>query len=533
MLAIEHEFRFSQKILIVMSARVEQFYSFYYALPLSESEYEITVLLQSELSYRISDERFSLLQTAISPICGETLEESIKIQLAEGYDSVVILYNNRDGHGYEAIDRLAMGIKAKNRYVFDIDGSFFAFNEDYLGYKAVEMPKKRRKDLDKALKIADSIQVMPIEGDDNVKPTIIFLTTQGFNLPAARVRCFFLSEELNKLGWQTEVLSTVTHLGYGEEWELSLSDKMAINRHLGELLTSKGKVVIYMQRLDYQAWIVKKLYEEDDIPFIFDYDDWDLQYFPLKELFSDEFSNGEQLLRYFIANSRLNVLSSRYLEQYFSKISPNVLYLPTGVYRANFISQKSGSREVQPGKRVVISWLGTVMRLSNMRDLIFTIQAFNKLSPNYPEAVLEILASGRYLKRVKGFSQGNERIIFKGWCKPDEVVDYLRTVDIGLLPLVDRSPFNQSKSPTKLFEYMYLGRAVLASEVGEACAVVKDSINGMLFRDEEEFAVKLGQLIEQPQLRASMGRAAQATIEAEYTLDQLASNLAKKLDEVL
>ncbi len=535
MLDFDNEFNQPEKILVILSARLNQFYSFYYELPLALENYQISVLCQKRAADSIPEASINKFITKDAEISLDNLEPEIKGNLLKAeYGSLVILYNNREGSGYDQVDKLAGTLKAGNKYVYDIDGRLFKFDDDFLHRKNVIRPAQHREDVRKAQKTASELikkitSSISSQQTKPEKPRIIFLTAQGFDLPAARVRCFFLAEELAKLGWQTETISLVTHLGFPEEWDQNLSEKMTANSRLVDILSTKSNYILYLQRLDYHAWVVKELFEKRGLPFIFDYDDWDLDFLPLPEIFKPHFPDGESLLKFFIQNSLLNVVSSKYLENHFRKTVDETLYLPTGVATSNF----NAHSPTTAGDTIKISWLGTVMRLSNLNDLIFSLNAFQKISVQYPQTVLEILASGRYLKRARSFARDNQQIKFRGWTAPGEVAGYLGTIDIGLLPLIENNPFNRSKSPTKLFEYMCLGKAVLASAVGEANYIIEDGVNGFLFQDEGEFIDKLKILIEDNGLRKKMGLNARATIIDKYTLAKQAKKLSDKLESRL
>jgi glycosyltransferase involved in cell wall biosynthesis len=116
-----------------------------------------------------------------------------------------------------------------------------------------------------------------------------------------------------------------------------------------------------------------------------------------------------------------------------------------------------------------------------------------------------------------------------GWIPPDEIPDYLSHIDIGLLPLVQDTKFNKSKSPTKLFEYMAMAKPTVSSNIGEAAEIIQDGENGFLAKDKEEFIKKMQILIEDSTLRQEMGDKACKTIENNYSLKVL----GKRLYEIL
>jgi glycosyltransferase involved in cell wall biosynthesis len=78
----------------------------------------------------------------------------------------------------------------------------------------------------------------------------------------------------------------------------------------------------------------------------------------------------------------------------------------------------------------------------------------------------------------------------------------LRGCDVALLPLSD-TLFNRCKSDIKFLECSAHGVAVLASPVVYGASVL-DGETGLLFRDEEEFADRLGRLLDDRTLRRGL-----------------------------
>jgi glycosyltransferase involved in cell wall biosynthesis len=106
---------------------------------------------------------------------------------------------------------------------------------------------------------------------------------------------------------------------------------------------------------------------------------------------------------------------------------------------------------------------------------------------------------------------------------------FLCDIDIGLLPLIQDSFFNKAKSPTKMFEYMAMGKPVIASCTGEAKNIIIDGQTGFLASDRSEFISKMRRLILDAQLRKTMGQNATKQVQAKYSLEILGKELYSML----
>lgn len=102
----------------------------------------------------------------------------------------------------------------------------------------------------------------------------------------------------------------------------------------------------------------------------------------------------------------------------------------------------------------------------------------------------------------------------------DEIDDYLRAIDfhIGLAPLRP-SLFNKSKSALKAMEYGALGIPVVASNCGPYADYVQHGETGFLVNYPHEWPKYLRQLVEDADLRATMGKKAREYVAANSLIE--------------
>jgi hypothetical protein len=106
-----------------------------------------------------------------------------------------------------------------------------------------------------------------------------------------------------------------------------------------------------------------------------------------------------------------------------------------------------------------------------------------------------------------------------GGIAPEDMPSLLSQVDIGFIVFNKWSNFDTYKSPTKMFELMAMGKAVIAERCGEPAHIISDGIDGFLAEGHYEWAAKLALLVESPALRKAMGRKARSQIENRYSLE--------------
>lgn len=105
--------------------------------------------------------------------------------------------------------------------------------------------------------------------------------------------------------------------------------------------------------------------------------------------------------------------------------------------------------------------------------------------------------------------------IFTGIIEQKNSANYLAACDILVSPTVpnpDGSIF--FGSPTKIFEYMALQKAIVASDIGQISEIIQDQKNGLLVKpgDQEDFNEGIMKLIDDEKLRKSLGEQARRDV---------------------
>ena len=347
-----------------------------------------------------------------------------------------------------------------------------------------------------------------------------FITRENRINPGARVRCWGFSEKLKEKGLTSEVFSFVDKLGARsgkDDAKFSLSEKLRYScKGLG-LLSKEAKTSVFIvNRFNYHtipAWLAAELRGR---PFIFDMDDWEAR--------EGRGSKAEHLTRLFAKRSIFCVAASNYLRDYLLQFNKKVYCIPTAVDTDKF--KPSLCKEK---KDFIFSWHGSVNRIELIGYLKFIIECFLALFKKYPSIKFYIAADGIFIEELKKLIRDYncENIIYKGWLDYVDIPSYLDDIDCGLIPLLDRTRFNLSKSPVKLFEYMAKAKPVVASPIGEAGFIIKDSHNGFLAADRNEFIFKMEQLINNPELAQRMGAIARKDAEKNYSLSVLGEDFTR------
>ena len=134
-----------------------------------------------------------------------------------------------------------------------------------------------------------------------------------------------------------------------------------------------------------------------------------------------------------------------------------------------------------------------------------------------------LVGAGKFREEVERIirAAGRERqVIFAGHVAHERVPALLDACDILLsphVPLEDGSEF--FGSPTKLFEYMAMGKGIVASRLGQIGEVLADEDTALLVEpgNPQELSEAILRLSRSPELRHRLGAAARVTAVAKHT----------------
>ena len=148
------------------------------------------------------------------------------------------------------------------------------------------------------------------------------------------------------------------------------------------------------------------------------------------------------------------------------------------------------------------------------------------------------IGEGKGLVKVKEIVRNDnveEFVLFAGMVERDRVPQYLAASDILVSPQVpnpDGSPF--FGSPTKLFEYMAMGKAIVASDLDQIGAILSSGVDAVLFKpgDFRELADKILMLVGNPSLRQQLGINARNKVVKSYTWERHVQLILDKVDSI-
>ena len=182
----------------------------------------------------------------------------------------------------------------------------------------------------------------------------------------------------------------------------------------------------------------------------------------------------------------------------------------------------------------VVIYVGT---LDKMRYLDVLIRAFSKVREKKENVKLLMVGNGRDKTNLEKLAEDlgiKEDVIFTGQVHAHEVPNFIAVGDVGV-SAVPPSDFYKLSSPIKMFEYMAMGKPVVANEeIPEQRAVIEESEGGILVKFEEEsLAEGIMELLDNPEKAKEMSRKGYEWVTKNRSYEILARGLEEKYFELL
>lgn len=195
-----------------------------------------------------------------------------------------------------------------------------------------------------------------------------------------------------------------------------------------------------------------------------------------------------------------------------------ILYLPPGADPASLRETTRVAAREKCGldlDRHYIGYLGNIYQ----RDADLLFNTLNRLRATDAHLLMVGDPSCRVPEMVQA------RVTVTGRVPFESMLDHLSACDVLALPLSDTIA-NRGRWPSKVNEYVAVGRPTVACDVGDVANLLRDSDIGLLVRPEAaDFASRIDELLEDPVRADHMGNRAREVARTSYSQDAIADKL--------
>ena len=196
----------------------------------------------------------------------------------------------------------------------------------------------------------------------------------------------------------------------------------------------------------------------------------------------------------------------------------------------------SRNRRILPGATPCVLYLGT---LGRVRRLDFLIKVFAVVKDLIPTAMLYIVGGGedpddeRFLKSEVRRLDLTSSVVFAGRLPQPQALEYVQEADVCVSPFYP-TPVLQSTSPTKLVEYMAMGKAVVGNDHPEQKRVIEESGAGFCVPYEEQpFAKAIARLLGDPEAARSMGERGRRYVAEHRIYGVIADGVERRMLDIV
>jgi len=163
------------------------------------------------------------------------------------------------------------------------------------------------------------------------------------------------------------------------------------------------------------------------------------------------------------------------------------------------------------GNRLCIGMVGSMKAWHGVTDLL---EAFRRLAARRRNCALVLVGDGPETSIIAAFRSRHPElfVLHTGAVAHTTVPKLVAAFDIAVAPYERNEKFYFS--PMKMYEYLAMGKAVVASDQGQIGEIIQDGRNGLLYPAGSVTALvnRLGRLASNGRLRARLGKAARVSV---------------------
>lgn len=342
---------------------------------------------------------------------------------------------------------------------------------------------------------------------------ILYIVPHRFNRsPGQRFRCEHFIPHLKEHGYEitySNLLSKWDDYYFYKKGSYFFKGiiliKSILKRFFDVFRARKYDVIfIYRESIMIGTTFFERLLVKTNIPIIYDFDD---------SIWLPDTSDGNSNLAWLkkpektnriIELAQITFVGNSYLAEYAMQFSNNVYVIPTTI-DTNYHIPKADKVEKDV---VTIGWTGTI---TTQKHFAIIENVLQKIYVKYKDKVeFMLISNGDY-------STDKFPITTVLWNAQTEI-EQLQKIDIGIMPLPD-DEWSKGKCGFKGLQYMSLEIPTILSPVGVNTKIIEHGVNGFLAHNEQEWFEILCKLIDDKNLRETIGTKGRQKIIESYSVE--------------
>lgn len=225
---------------------------------------------------------------------------------------------------------------------------------------------------------------------------------------------------------------------------------------------------------------------------------------------------AQRMEDWIVRNAHATIVVTAAMKDIFVQRGANpkqFVVMPNGVDRKIFNARVDGSqirRKYRLQDRFVVGFVGWIR---SWHGVDYLISAVDRAVAEIPGLSCLIVGDGPAIPELKkqvAELQREKEIIFTGALDSHAIPQALAAIDVAVQPNV-----TEYASPIKLFEYLAMGKAIIAPDKDNIKEVVEDGHTALIYEtgDIDQLAAHIKRLYHDPTLRHRLSQAAENLIE--------------------
>ncbi len=170
--------------------------------------------------------------------------------------------------------------------------------------------------------------------------------------------------------------------------------------------------------------------------------------------------------------------------------------------------------ELKMGRRHLLAYVGVMSPQDGVEYALYALHSL-VYTRGRKDVSLVLMGDGVSTPTLHALAhdlQLDDYVMFTGWTQPEDIVRYLSAADIGLSP-DPANELNDSCTMIKTMEYMAMGKPVVAFDLTETRFSAQEAGLYATPNVVEDFASKIEVLLDNEDMRRTMGMAARKRVE--------------------
>jgi len=170
-------------------------------------------------------------------------------------------------------------------------------------------------------------------------------------------------------------------------------------------------------------------------------------------------------------------------------------------------------------------------------DLMLPLKAMPRILKIFGDAVLVYVGEGSGRSKLMNTARSmglNQKVVFTGFLPQKEVFTWINSAQVVLIPYSDNSNCHTTV-PTKLYEYMAIGKPIVATNFPGIAEIIEDGRNGLLYdvNSFNDFSRNIIRILKDPKLAKKLASTAKEDFYSKYSLDKNWPKIISLYDSIL